>query len=638
MGLATNVLNNSIYSPVGDILVMAIIGIFLILIRAAFIKQTREFRIFRHALITLLLAAIMDILYHVFLANIDHVPVMPIYIFRFLYHFLLFQEFVLYVRYFEYTLQMTRKWEKSYWVAALAGFIVFSVVDILGSVLKFGFYITEDKMAIYGINLFPFQYFFFVGILFVQMLMYRKRVYRPIIGAFLAALTLSLLVMYLQGTHHQQSFTTSTFLFPAFCILYLLHANPYDPEMGTLRLDSFESSMAYASQHKIRYIMLSLFMHEFDEAGRKYPKEMKDTIRKYIENYFKNATVFQISGGRLILTADLAANPDHEARTKQALDVFKEQYLLYGQDYKIVILNTFDSITDPDDYINLIQYVENRMYENEIQVINEETLKKYLSHKYIVDELQDINEKKDLYDDRVVVYCQPVYNLRTRKFDTAEALMRMRLDKTGMVFPDRFIPIAEKHGYVHQLSLIILAKTCRQVKKMLDEGYEVQRISVNFSIMDVREKEFSDNVKKILAMSGIPFEKIAIEITESQNERDFSIVEEKIKELKKSGITFYLDDFGTGYSNFERIMELPFDIIKFDKSMVVAARSDAKSETMVSYLAHMFTDMNYAVLYEGIEDEVDEDLASRMYARYLQGYKYSKPIPIEELTNYFVKY
>jgi len=637
MGLATNVLNNSIYSPVGDILVMAIIGIFLILIRAAFIKQTKEFRIFRHALITLLLAAVMDILYHVFLANIDHVPSMPIYIFRFLYHFLLFQEFVLYVRYFEYTLQMTRKWEKSYWFAALAGFIVFSIVDILGSVLKFGFYITEDKMALYGLNLFPFQYFFFVSILFVQMLMYRKRVYRPIIGAFLAALTLSLLVMYLQGTHHQQSFTTATFLFPAFCILYLLHANPYDPEMGTLRLDSFESAMAYAAQHKIRYIMLSLFMHEFDEAGRKYPKEMKDTIRKYIENYFKNATVFQISGGRLILAADLAANPDHEARTKQALDVFKEQYLLYGQDYKIVILNTFESITDPDDYIKLIQYVENRMYENEIQIIDEKTLEKYLSHKYIVDELQDINEKKDLYDDRVVVYCQPVYNLRTRKFDTAEALMRMRLDKTGMVFPDRFIPIAEKHGYVHQLSLIILAKTCRQVKMMLDEGYQVQRISVNFSIMDIREREFSDNVKKILAMSGIPFEKIAIEITESQNERDFSIVEEKIKELKKSGITFYLDDFGTGYSNFERIMELPFDIIKFDKSMVVAARSDAKSETMVSYLAHMFTDMNYAVLYEGIEDEVDEDLASRMYARYLQGYKYSKPIPIEDLTNFFVK-
>ena len=155
--------------------------------------------------------------------------------------------------------------------------------------------------------------------------------------------------------------------------------------------------------------------------------------------------------------------------------------------------------------------------------------------------------------------------------------------------------------------------------------------------MAIREKEFSDNVKKILAMSGIPFEKIAIEITESQNERDFSIVEEKIKELKKSGITFYLDDFGTGYSNFERIMELPFDIIKFDKSMVVAARGDAKSETMVSYLAHMFTDMNYAVLYEGIEDDVDEDLASRMYARYLQGYKYSKPIPIEDLTNFFVK-
>nr|WP_024864323.1 EAL domain-containing protein [Butyrivibrio sp. FCS014] len=132
-------------------------------------------------------------------------------------------------------------------------------------------------------------------------------------------------------------------------------------------------------------------------------------------------------------------------------------------------------------------------------------------------------------------------------------------------------------------------------------------------------------------------DKIAIEITESQNQKDFDAVKETFRKLKSSGITFYLDDFGTGYSNFERIMELPFDIIKFDRSLVMASRSDSKSETMVSYLAHMFTDMNYSVLYEGIEDEEDEVLCTKMYARYLQGYKYAKPIPIQELDKYFVK-
>ena len=108
-------------------------------------------------------------------------------------------------------------------------------------------------------------------------------------------------------------------------------------------------------------------------------------------------------------------------------------------------------------------------------------------------------------------------------------------------------------------------------------------------------------------------------------------------ELKGSGIKFYLDDFGTGYSNFERIMELPFDIIKFDRSMVAASRSDEKVKDMVSHLARMFSDMDYAVLYEGVETEEDEACCIGMSAKYLQGYKYTKPIPIERLTEYFEK-
>ncbi len=629
-------LNSIGYTPVGDILVVAIIGIFLILIRVAFIKPNTEFRIFRVVLFSMVIAAFCGILYHFSLANLDRLPAAAAYLFRFLFHTMLFLVLILYVRYLEYTVQLTAK-EKIYFKLAVAGLVIFSVIDIVASITKKGFYITEDNNVLTGFNLFAIEYFFFVGILLYAMIKYRNRIYRPIIIAMCGSFFVSIILMFFQGIQRQESYTTATFLFPAFAVLYLLHANPYDPEMGTLRLDSYEAAIAQAASSNTELIIISLFLREFEEAGKKYPKEIKDVIRKNVERYFKNATIFQISGGRLILAADMASNPDHEERTKELLSVFKEQYQVYYLDYKIVILKSYESIKSPDVYISLIQYVENRMFENEISYVDDQILDKFFSHKYIVDELADLNEKKDILDDRVVVYCQPVYNIRTQKFDTAEALMRMRLEKTGMVFPDRFIPIAEKHNYVHMLSLVILAKTCRQVKKMLDEGYDFQRISVNFSIMDVRERSFSENVKKIVADSGIPFDKIAIEITESQNEKDFSIVKEKISELKKSGITFYLDDFGTGYSNFERIMELPFDIIKFDRSLVIASNNSPKSETMVSYLAQMFTDMNYSVLYEGIENDKDEELCRGMYARYLQGYKYSKPIPIEELSQFFSK-
>ena len=83
--------------------------------------------------------------------------------------------------------------------------------------------------------------------------------------------------------------------------------------------------------------------------------------------------------------------------------------------------------------------------------------------------------------------------------------------------------------------------------------------------------------------------------------------------------------------------ELPFDIIKFDRSLVIGSKNSPKAETLVAYLAHMFTDMNYSVLYEGIEDEQDEEHCANMFARYLQGYKYSKPIPIEGLFDFLVK-
>jgi EAL domain-containing protein (putative c-di-GMP-specific phosphodiesterase class I) len=215
--------------------------------------------------------------------------------------------------------------------------------------------------------------------------------------------------------------------------------------------------------------------------------------------------------------------------------------------------------------------------------------------------------------------------------------MRLTLEKTGMVFPDKFIPVAEKHNYIHMLSMIIFSKTCKQIREMMDNGYEFARVSVNFSILDVRENDFCDSIIDIIKANNIPPEKVAIEVTESQNESDFKTLKEKFTQLKDYGITLYLDDFGTGYSNFERIIEIPFDIIKFDRSLVIASGKDVKAHTLVSYLAHMFTDLNYSVLFEGIEDENDEARCIDMYARHLQGYKYSKPIPIAKLTEYFGK-
>ena len=237
----------------------------------------------------------------------------------------------------------------------------------------------------------------------------------------------------------------------------------------------------------------------------------------------------------------------------------------------------------------------------------------------------------------MLVYCQPVYNVKENRYDTAEALMRLTLKDVGLVFPDQFIPLAEENNLIHTLSLIILNKTCKVLSELLEEGYIINRVSINFSMLEVREENFCNDILRVIENNDIPHERIAIELTESRNLEEFELVKTRIDTLKGYGIKFYLDDFGTGYSNIERIMELPFDIIKFDRSLVIEASKSENSEFMVNTFADMFYKLKYRVLYEGIENDSDEARCIRMRAQYLQGYKYSRPVPIGMLKNFLTK-
>ena len=160
---------------------------------------------------------------------------------------------------------------------------------------------------------------------------------------------------------------------------------------------------------------------------------------------------------------------------------------------------------------------------------------------------------------------------------------------------------------------------------------------MNVSALELKDVHFCEDITGIIDRNGIDGDKIAIELTESNSDSEFELIKNKISQLRKKGIKFYLDDFGTGYSNMERIMELPFDIIKFDRSMVIASSASERSHQIVFNLARMLSDLNYSVLYEGVEKDSDEQLCRDMSASYLQGYKYSRPVPIENLTEYLQK-
>ena len=625
------------YNPIGDILAAATCIVFFVLMHNSYIVRTDTYSLFRRIIFTIFLASAFSLVFHLTLKHVDQVPHIIVYVTLILYHVCLYAALIMYILYGRLQLRLGRDTGKRVVIPAMVVFGLAVLYECLAPFFGWGLRIGEKNLISYGFNIFPVVYTFLCLTIIYILVVYRKRIYRQIVYSVMFCSLVSFGVLYAQTRTDESSFTVFSFIFPAFAILYMIHSNPYDLEIGAVDTFAFEKLIEFVRKRDKEYLLMELYLPDLDVEGAVYPEQVKEAVRRFSGEYLKGGTLFQIGGGTLMLSADIARNGNYEQIVNRMLNHFEAEYPKYNLDYKIVISKTMTRLGTDKDYVNLFTYAKSKMEVNTVHFIDDKDVDEYQKHRYILNELTDICKKKDLNDPRVEVFCQPVLNIETKKYDTAEALMRINLQETGRVFPDTFIPMAEQHGLIHQLSLIILHKTCEQIRSMTEEGYHIQRISVNISAIELREEGFCKDVSEVIRQSGIPFGKVAIELTESQSESDFMIMKQKIEELKENGIKFYLDDFGTGYSNFERIMELPFDIIKFDRSMVIASSTDEKSEQMVAHLAKMFSDMNYSVLYEGVETPADEENCVRMNAKYLQGYKYSRPIPMERLTDYFEK-
>lgn len=629
------------YTPVGDITTLAMCIVFLILIHNSFINRTMNFFFLQHIIYTLIISALSDMLFHISMNYTETLPLIVIYALRMLFHIGLFTILCLYILYANEAFQLEKKVRKPFLIAMTVIFVTAFAVEIIGTVYGFGFRIYPDRVEDNDIFIFLGIYLLFMITLGVLIVKYRKRVFRQVFIGVSASALMSFILMCMQQRHGQSSYTVASFALPVFALLYMLHANPYDINLGTVGEKAFNDLIYVGTRIRKKSVrelyLMSLYLPELEGMKGKLPKELQESVKEFIGGFFKSPTLFQISDAHMIMVVDKKKDPDYLIKSQAMLAAFNELYSQMQYDYKIVYMDSDERLNVNNGYVDFIHYLHGKMDENSILIADASKVDEYIKHKYIVSQLADISEKGDLSDPRVLVYCQPVFSIKRKTYDTAEALMRLKLPDIGMVFPDVFIPIAEEYGYIRTLTKIILSKTCNAVRELTDEGYCVRRISVNFSIYDVREDAFCETVMRIIQKSGIEAGTVAFEITESQNEQDFELIKDRIDELKGSGIKFYLDDFGTGYSNFERIMELPFDIVKFDRSLVIASGNSERSRSMVTHLARMFDEADYAVLYEGVEEDDDEKRCIEMSAKYLQGYRYSKPIPIEQLRNFFVK-
>ena len=624
------------YSPVGDFLLVLLCLLSLLLIRQTFIKQSRTFRIFKFCFALLCIAAASNIsFYYVDLLSRANTL---LWILRSVYHISLLSLFCLYIAYLKMLIVFPRDTSRKYTVLSYGILLVFGIADILTPLTGWGF--QQDHYGTWYeiVLLTPFMagYLLYLAVILFLLVHYRRRLPASLLYILLLTEAVCAVIVVMEAAINTTSLLAATYFLPLLVVLYMLHANAYDPRTGALSSASLDE---YLRQQKLTsqdtYYICLRFDMDFEYV---MTEEMGKLFYGFWTDYFHRGRLFNPSTSFFVLAVDSRNLPDATERAVTLIKkVFRKYYEEYKLPYKLVLFDHLDFCENLEQFYEVFNYFSGKVAQNSYRVFGEDDYQAYKEMYYIKAQLKDITEHGSLDDERVLVYCQPVRNVHTGTYDTAESLMRLRLPQTGMVFPDRFIPLAEKYGYIHRLSMIILNKTCRQIRKMQEDGYEISRVSVNLSVEELGEKNFMEEFKSIVRAAGIDFHTIAVEFTESQNDTEYELVQECVKEFKELGVCTYLDDFGTGYSNFDRILSLKLDVVKFDRSLLLMADQDANSRFIINYFSAAFERLGYKVLYEGVETEEQEALCIDSHADYLQGYKFSRPIPIEELPQFLVR-
>ncbi|MED4454488.1 putative bifunctional diguanylate cyclase/phosphodiesterase [Metabacillus fastidiosus] len=285
-----------------------------------------------------------------------------------------------------------------------------------------------------------------------------------------------------------------------------------------------------------------------------------------------------------------------------------------------------------EDAETLIKNADTAMYEakergkNTYQLYNSEPDDKIIRRMKLENGLRTVLENNELS-----IYYQPQVNLRTGKIKGVEALLRWHHPELGFIPPDEFIPLAEETGAIISIGEWVLETACKQAKSWQMSVFPSLCVSVNVSIRQIKEDNFVDIVSNILQKSELEPSYLELEITETLMQNiDTSLT--IFNQLKKLGVQISIDDFGTGYSSLSLLAHLPIDYLKIDRSFTNNMLEHSNTISIVKTIINMGRNLNLKIVAEGIEEERQELFLSQHGCHIGQGYYYSRPIPVEELS------
>ncbi len=247
------------------------------------------------------------------------------------------------------------------------------------------------------------------------------------------------------------------------------------------------------------------------------------------------------------------------------------------------------------------------------------------------DELKLYNDMHEaLKKNEFEVYYQPIVDAKTKEVVSAEALIRWNHPEHGMIGPYIFIPIMEKTGLIVELGKYVLEEVLKQQKRWELFKFKEIEVSINLSLLELETGKFVEYVVQQLAAHQVSPELIKFEITEGIAMISEEQTSRQLLELKRLGIEISLDDFGTGYTSFAYLKKIPANILKIDRSLVMNIVKNKEDQRIVKAMIELGHTLGMKIVVEGIEYKEMYEILLQMECDYMQGYYFSKPLPVFE--------
>ena len=337
--------------------------------------------------------------------------------------------------------------------------------------------------------------------------------------------------------------------------------------------------------------------------------------------------------------------PDDEI-VKKLTDFFEPiSYLKNNPSYRIyykcgvvTMMNCLNSGRRVSDYAKIAQSLCKKNNQTEIMFYTNEMHDKIMYSKQIKAYLDTALENEEFF-----IYLQPKINVETNSLDGAEALVRWNFKTKEILSPAKFIPFFETDDSISKIDSFVLKTVCKKLQEWKNQNLELYPISVNLSRKQIEKVNIVDHLRDIVDSYNVDHSLIDFELTESATIDNTETIQDILEKLKSLGFKISMDDFGTGYSSFSLLKDIPFDTLKIDKSFIDNITSTSteqaqvcKDNIIIKHIISMSNELGYKCIAEGAETESQVERLKQMGCKVIQGFYFSKPIPLEEFENKYL--